>query len=911
MKNPLLKKATLTFVLSFLSMFGYSQVARELETSNHIISNNKEDKDILAKKFHEIKYNPLLPIRGKAHRYEGEYLGAIQFPVGGLGSGCIQFDGDARPRYWQIFNNMTHDYIPNSFMAIRVQRGGETEIRALQTKDIAGIKGMKTLSCVNEFPFLRYDFEDNLPISTSLTVYNPFIPTDLKNSSIPAVFYEVVVTNNSTQSVEVDLLASQQNAIGFSRAGVVNNNISFADNYKLSLERELIDGNKSKLYSGNINKIVDIDGAKVLEMNSTISSDDEHYGQMALILFDNKKGLKNSSGIASWQSLDSFESGGVLEDNSKLSPSEQASTYSGALTSKVVLKAGQSKVFNLALAWYFPNGISGGSSTKWDAWGNGKWHGKGNYYATQWDSIDNLVSYLVENREKLYSESRLFQSTLFETNLPYWLMERLSSQLAIIKSRTIFHAKDGYVGLWEGCGAGDGSCAGNCNHVWHYAQAHARLFPELARKIREQTYKYIKENGQIPYRQPAGSDAFDGQCGDILSTYREHLLSSDNTWLKSQYPKVKMAMEYIINGWDSDRDGWLQGSMHTTYDCSMSGNASFLTSLYMAALKSAIEMATICEDRNQADEWNILYEKAKTIQNKRLWNGEYYIQIPDTTNRASDYENGCHSDQLLGQWWANQLGLGELFPTHRINAAFNAVLDHNFKSIIDYHKQSPREFAKAGEPAFIVTTWPNNDRPKSAPGYSDEVWSTYEYTIAASLFYQQQPLDALTLLKAGAMRYDGKLRTGYSGDWGNFGFSGNPFGDDECGQFYSRALSNWSILMAVQGFEYDGPKGELTFNPNWKNEDHTSFFSTSCGWGLFSQVKINDKQTNKIELRYGNLKLNKLTIDNLMAATNCTVNVLVNGKEIVTKIDISEANIAIDLGQIYLTKGDIIEITTL
>ncbi len=48
-------------------------------------------------------------------------------------------------------------------------------------------------------------------------------------------------------------------------------------------------------------------------------------------------------------------------------------------------------------------------------------------------------------------------------------------------------------------------------------------------------------------------------------------------------------------------------------------------------------------------------------QNEKLWNGEYYIQIPDPTP-ARDYDTGCHADQLLGQWWAHMLDLGYLYP---------------------------------------------------------------------------------------------------------------------------------------------------------------------------------------------------------------------------------------------------------
>ena len=120
----------------------------------------------------------------------------------------------------------------------------------------------------------------------------------------------------------------------------------------------------------------------------------------------------------------------------------------------------------------------------------------------------------------------------------------------------------------------------------------------------------------------------------------------------------------------------------------------------------------------------------------------------------------------------------------------------------------------------------------------------------------------MTILKSGYDRYNGELKTNYpsTNGWGNFGFSGNPFGDDECGQFYSRALSIWSVLLAAQGFHYDGIKKELSFNPKWQPRDHVSFFSTSKAWGLFSQKINKNDQQNTLQIKYGTLSLKRLTI---------------------------------------------------
>lgn len=904
-KNLCKRKSVVALTIVLFNLTGFSQVARELE-SKTVVENTKENHDELLADYYKLTNEPGLLSRGQPTIYEGDRLGAIQFPVGGIGTGCIQYDGHAVPRYWQIFNNMGHDYIPNSFFAIRVKREDQVEVRALQTEDVGRFRGMRSLKAISQFPFMKYSFEDDLAAKVSMEVYNPFIPTNLKDSGIPAVFYQFAVENPTDDILEISLLSSQQNAIGYSKVPIKHTENGFAYNFKSSKNNNNIEGNRSRFYKGNKNSIGSESNMKVLYMEGDENSNHEHFGQMALMLFED-----NAEGIASWTNEKDFYSDflkkGQIKGADNTKPSKPGSTWTGALNTTFVLRPGETKIINMALLWYFPNGKNGGFMDKWDGWGRGDWEGDGNQYAVYWNHIRELANYVKSNFESLTRYSRSFSNTFYNTNLPYWLTERMANQLGILKSRTFFHDKHGFIGMWEGTGGVDGSCAGNCNHVWHYAQSHARLFPEIGRTIRSQSFNAIKANGQIPYRLPAGTPAFDGQCGDILGAYREYLLSPDETWLKSQYPAIKKAMNYTINTHDDDKNGWLSDHpKHTTYDASMTGNPSFLSSLYLAALKASENMAVAMNDIEQAEIWGAIAKKSANLQSEKLWNGEYFIQIRGE-KPAADYNDGCHSDQLLGQWWADQLGLGSLYPDYKIKSATEAVLKYNFKSNLKHHNQGHRTFALPEEAGMVATTWPNNNRPKYASGYSSEVWTTFEYTIGASLLKYDKIQDALTLLRSGFNRYDGKLRTGYIGAWGNFGFSGNPFGDDECGQFYGRALSVWSVLLAAQGFQYNGPEQSIGFHPKWKPENHQSFFSTSEGWGSFSQQRTDTAQKNSIELNYGHLVLSRISldIDNLVEGL---VALKLNGKPMKVSSKIKGSVLDVKFSPIDLKETDKLEI---
>jgi len=57
------------------------------------------------------------------------------------------------------------------------------------------------------------------------------------------------------------------------------------------------------------------------------------------------------------------------------------------------------------------------------------------------------------------------------------------------------------------------------------------------------------------------------------------------------------------------------------------------------------------------------------------------------------------------------------------------------------------------------------------------------------------------------------------------------------------------------------PIGVIGFKPVWKPENHVSFFTAAQGWGLFSQKRCSNRQTDRIEITYGNLKLSKMIFE--------------------------------------------------
>ncbi len=774
---------------------------------------------------------PRLTERGAQRVYAGEYLDAISLPIGGIGAGRIFFNGRAEPVSWQIFGNYNAPRLPNTFFALRaVPEGGAAVVRALQTTPAGPFQAAASLTFRGEYPYGWFDFADpELPLQVTMEVFNPLIPFNARDSAIPCAIVRFTARNVSGKPVKASFLAAQQNAAGY-------------------LGLEPIDGRACKDYGGNRNRVLREDTAVLLHMASGASG----AGDLALAALS-----KDASGCASWENIntlhESFRDLGAPAAVDEAGPSPKNETLDGALSVRGDVAPGESMDAVFVLAWHFPNKTHGAPETPWKH--------DGQQYENWWPNALAVAREVVVRHGELAGATRLYHDTVYRSNLPQWLLDRITSQTAILRTGTCFWAKDGYFGGWEGCNPNSGCCFGNCGHVWHYAQSHARLFPEIARRMREEAFGAILPDGALPFRQPKDGIACDAQCGEVLEAYREHCLCADGAWLATQWPAIRRAMDYAIKTWDADEDGVLAGSQHNTLDCNIGGSSSWLGSMYLAALEAAAKMAELQSDAAAAERFRRIAASGKPRQNDTLFNGEYYIQLPGP-EPLQDYNNGCHIDQVLGQWWAGQMDLGWIYPQDRVQSGLRALLKYNFRHSFQGVVQVPRKFVDDADSGMQMIQWPHEDRPANHTLYADEVMSGFEYAAAGTMIQSGLLKEGLLVAQAVADRYDGRLRAQLTpNDCTSWGYSGNPFGDDECGKFYARAMAVWPLLLACQGFVCDGPAGHLGFKPVWQPENHVSFFSAGAGYGVFTQQRAADTQTHRIELASGTLDVARLTFE--------------------------------------------------
>jgi hypothetical protein len=84
-------------------------------------------------------------------------------------------------------------------------------------------------------------------------------------------------------------------------------------------------------------------------------------------------------------------------------------------------------------------------------------------------------------------------------------------------------------------------------------------------------------------------------------------------------------------------------------------------------------------------------------------------------------------------------------------------------------------------------------------------------------------------------------------------------------------MSSWSMLLALSGYEYDGPAGHLRFTPRHSPENHKSFFTGPEGWGTLRQTRHGGTQTNQLTMTEGRLRVARLHLDSGAKSAHVTV----------------------------------------
>ncbi len=770
--------------------------------------------------------------------YEKQKTKNIIFPLGGIGTGCIGLAGNGELNDWEIFNrprkNTRNGY---SHFAIKATQNGKSIAKVLhgdtnenlmgsacasrghygygfgpKGNSLAGFPHFKDLVFEGNFPMATLTFSDeDFPAVIRLKAFNPFIPHDDFNSSLPAAFFTWEIENITDEPVEFAIACTVCNPS-----------------------------------EDDVNKTVYENSMKGLFFGCAKKTDSEKdYADLCILTDNEETCIQEYWYRGGWQ--DSCTTYWKNFLNCDRMPERTYTNLDvdgdhGTVVSYVSIEPHEKRALRFVIAWNVPIAYNYWTpSDKEPTWRN--------YYATQFKDSFATAKYSLDNFDYFCSKTEQFADTIQSCTLPQSVKDAVSANLSVLKTPTTLRLEDGSFWGWEGCCETVGSCFGTCQHVWNYAYAMPFLFPKLERSIRETTVKYaLQENGATLFRvdlplkksETFTGSCVDGQMGEVVKWYREWKLSGDSEWLRQNAESIFKMLEFAWSEenpyrWDANKDGVIEGLQHHTLDMELIGPNSWLQGFYLLALDCGAKIAEFIGDENRAKIYRDLYTKGKKWMNENLFNGKYFFHKIDLSDKSlleafgvEHYWNseaneikyqiadGCEIDQMLADWHAALIGTESVFDSDKKKIALESLYRNNYKDSMRKVTNMWRNFSLNDERGTVICSYPDGVKVPAIPiPYCEETMTGFEYALAGLMIAEGYIDEGEQLISGIRDRYDGEKR--------------NPWNEIECGSNYARSMASFALMPIYSGFSFDMTEKHIGFSP--KNKNGKYIFSVGESWG--------------------------------------------------------------------------------
>ncbi len=824
------------------------------------------------------------PVVYAKSRNELRYIG---MPIGGFHAGTVYLGGDGRLWLWQVYNETiegTHEGIDPKTVhwndgttmrsirprdgaayvdpaiadnrrvleqgfAVQVDDGNEVVIKTLDGDSWEEV----TFESAYPTATVRYQSE-SLPIEVVLTAFSPFIPMNAEDSALPVTIFRIKVINQTEKKLNVSLLGWLENGVNKLSTNPRPGRHGTSEHQEvlgkgvLRNEATLLAGHRALLYT--------CDRADEALRNATDA------GSMYLMV--HAPAAEPLASIRPWP-VDR-----ELFDQKETAAAEQETptVLVGGLRTSGNLEARGQFEADFSIGWHFNNPHPKLKEIVPDAKG-------GYHYATRFADARAVGQYVAEHFGRLTSLTERWRDTWLDSTLPRWFLERTLLNIGTLATANTYRFASGRFWGWEGVGA----CPGTCTHVWQYAQAVARLFPELERDLRERVDLGIafKDDGAVIFRaENERRPAIDGQAAIILRCYREHRMTADDRFLKRNWPNIKKALAFIF-AQDKNSDGMTDTPMENTLDAVWEGEIAWIVGLCIAAARAGQAMAEEVGDKAFAARCAQYVSMGSKNMEEHLFNGEYFIHRPDSISGRSKLGsyNTCHIDQVYGQAWMFQVGLPRILSKEKTLSALNALWKYNFTTDVGPYIKTHlggRPYAVAGEGGMVMNTNPQNEEQPFGDnvtwqmGYFHECMSGFEHQVAAHMMGEGMVEESLVLTRMIHDRYHAARR--------------NPYNEIECSDHYARAMASYGTFITACGFSFHGPKGYMAFVPNFQQPNFKVAFTAAEGWGSYHRERLNQGEHHAVAVRYGSLKLTQLRLQASRLPTETNISATHNGTAI-------------------------------
>jgi non-lysosomal glucosylceramidase len=696
-------------------------------------------------------------------------------PLGGIGAGRIEIARDGSFRNLTTNNNIDAPfYRPEYCFMAAVVDGRE---RILRDEPAVGTPPVERIDFEARYPIAHLTFTDKAwPIPIKLTAWSPIIPGNIDDSSLPVAMLEFELNNTTSKEVSVHLGLSWENLLGRTGRPQPMSKWGQTGHYYRCREDA---GNTASLIENS-----PLDG--VVFRGSPKTDPDAAGNWVVATTRATHPGLSGRIDLAYEPATQPVSRGGLFGNP----PPPGAANPPAGISSHISLKPGEKMVVPFILAWDMDHFYQLGKEDL------------GHYYHNRFKNAQEVAEYVLNNRERLFNETKALHDLFDHSDLPSWFSDMLLNDLYVLSTNT-WLTKDGRFSVNEGPTNMYG-CMGTMDQKLYASHHLALLFPQLQKQELRQFGQLQNANGGITHDLGTAEfapkvKAFDWPdlCSafSILS-YQVYRYTGDTTFWEEMRPKVIKALDCLAGDWDPDKLG-VPGRGSTFDDEDSYRIFSYTTGLYLCDLKLGMAIAREMGDDKLAATYQARYDRARELAMKELWTGKYfrYGSSPPPENKRTD---ASHFSQMAGEFWARVLGFDGIFDEQvRQTALTNTLALHWNKNFM--------------LPPKIVTPdgklFPRDSKHRNAP----VSWPMHSRALfCGSAFLFDKPQAGWDLLKA--MR-DNIIAANGPDPWDQSLYYDPMTGRYDWGVFYMTAPASWLAYQALTDTRYDAVSGVLTIRP--------------------------------------------------------------------------------------------------
>jgi non-lysosomal glucosylceramidase len=653
-------------------------------------------------------------------------------PAGGIGSGSYEWTISGSFRYWFLKSGwMVDDTVWADQFHVFMKQGNKTVVQTLSTEAPPSgslqnwkwnyPKGKGSYYALFPKSGFSYETNESFPVKLAVTQFSPVIPHNYRETSYPVAVYKWTAENPSGQPVEVSVMLTWQNMVGWEPA-------------PRSVPSDFAWDRKS---GGHFNEFVQEGTAKAIvfqKKGANPKTANALTGTMCIAACEVPGKITVTyhtdfdpaqDGAEVWSG---FAAAGALANSTASRTASSGESLAGAIAVRVVLKPGERVEFPIVIAWDFPyyefeKGV--------------KYRKKyTDYFGASGDQAFAIAREALDQCRTWEQAIDAWQKPIIEDRrLPGWFKQALLNELYILAETSIWDASTNLHTYLE---SADYLMYGTFDvdsYCWHIL----KLWPELemgnmrffsrAVEYADPAFKaYLyptvykgqvpadkmhyywntnKEYGMMPHdigsprlRPWVVLNGFDWQNGNVwkdlnpkfpLRAYRDFLSTGakDNSFLAEAFRASAVALDTLEKkfGDPASHVPLNEGIPDQTYDTwRMKGESAYITMLWLAALKSTSAMGKRLIDSGVTEisgsgiapvieKYRSWFEAGRRALQK-LWNEQGgYFNIDAATDDIM-------ADQLFGVWYSTMLGLemddaGRIVPRDRVVKALRTIFDKN------------------------------------------------------------------------------------------------------------------------------------------------------------------------------------------------------------------------------------------